>query len=51
MMEVRERCMDTAWVEISTTPATWNLGDCGLYEDVETRGCAPEDGIKYSEIA
>ena len=51
MMEVREGCMETAWVEISTTPATWNLGDCGLYEDVETRGCAPEDGIKYSEIA
>src|SRR5271156_2301019 len=51
MVKVRERCMETARVEISTTPTTWNLGDCGLYEDVETRGCAPEDGIKYSEIA
>jgi hypothetical protein len=41
-MKVRERCMETAQFEISAAPATLGPGDCGLYEDVQTRGCAPE---------
>lgn len=50
-MKVRERCMETAWFEISAAPATLGLGIAVLYEDVETRGCAPKTAQKYSEIA